>query len=72
MLTVKQWIEKASWTTPDITAPTGGGLLNAQQVKEFFRVAIEAAPLLKQVRSEFIGSPKAEVPRNALTAPAPR
>lgn len=63
MLTVRYWIEKATWTSQDIQPPAGGGWLSPEQAREFLRVAIEESVLLNQVRSEFLRSPKEEVPR---------
>src|SRR2546428_7936840 len=58
-----RWLEKATWTTPDITAPTGGGLLSPQQAREFLRVLIDESVLLKESNNQTSLSPKFEVPR---------
>lgn len=58
-----RWLEKATWTTPDITAPVGGGLLSPQQAREFLRVLIDESVLLKEANNQTSLSPKFEVPR---------
>lgn len=58
-----RWLEKATWTTPDITAPAGGGLLSPQQAREFLRVLIDESVLLKEANNQTSLSPKFEVPR---------
>jgi len=58
-----RWLEKATWTTPDITAPTGAGLLSPQQAREFLRVLIDESVLLKEANNQTSLSPKFEVPR---------
>lgn len=58
-----RWLEKATWTTPDITAPTGGGLLSPQQAREFLRILIDESVLLKEANNQTSLSPKFEVPR---------
>jgi HK97 family phage major capsid protein len=60
---LQHWLEKATWTTADITAPAGGGLLSPEQAKEFLRVVIEASVIMKEARTETSNSPKFEVPR---------
>lgn len=60
---LQRWLEKATWTTPDITAPTGGGLLSPQQTREFLRVLIDESVLLKEANNQTSLSPKFEVPR---------
>jgi HK97 family phage major capsid protein len=58
-----RWLEKATWTTPDITAPAGGGLLSPQQAREFLRVLIDESVMLKEANNQTSLSPKFEVPR---------
>lgn len=58
-----RWLEKATFTTPDITAPVGGGLLSPQQAREFLRVLIDESVLLKEANNQTSLSPKFEVPR---------
>lgn len=58
-----RWLEKATWTTGDITAPAGGGLLSPQQAREFLRVLIDESILLKESNNQTSLSPKFEVPR---------
>jgi hypothetical protein len=58
-----RWLEKATWTTPDITAPAGGGLLSPQQAREFLRILIDESVLLKEANNQTSLSPKFEVPR---------
>ena len=60
---IARWLEKATWTTPDITAPAGGGLLSPQQAREFLRVLIDESILLKEANNQTSLSPKFEVPR---------
>jgi len=60
---IGRWLEKATWTTPDITAPAGGGLLSPQQAREFLRVLIDESILLKESNNQTSLSPKFEVPR---------
>jgi hypothetical protein len=60
------WLEKATWTTSDITPPAGGGLLSPQQATEFLRVAIDASVIMKEARVETSNAPKFEVPRIAF------
>lgn len=60
---IARWLEKATWTTPDITAPAGGGLLSPQQAREFLRVLIDESVLLKESNNQTSLSPKFEVPR---------
>jgi hypothetical protein len=60
---LQRWLEKATWSTPDITAPTGGGLLSNQQAREFLRVLIDESVLLKEANNQTSLSPKFEVPR---------
>jgi len=60
---IARWLEKATWTTPDITAPAGGGLLSPQQAREFLRVLIDESVLLKEANNQTSLSPKFEVPR---------
>lgn len=59
----KKWLEKATWTTADITPPTYGGLLSPGQTKEFLRVAIDYSQVLKECRHEFSDANKFQVPR---------
>jgi HK97 family phage major capsid protein len=63
-----QWLEKATWTTSDITPPTYGGLLSPEQAAAFLRVAIDAAVIMKEARIETSASPKFEVPRIAFAS----
>src|SRR5260370_163562 len=63
-----RWLEKATWATPDITAPTGGGLLSNQQAREFLRVLIDESVLLKESNNQTSLSPKFEVPRISFGA----
>lgn len=58
-----RWLEKATWTTSDITAPSGGGLLSPQQAREFLRVLIDESIMLKEANNQTSLSPKFEVPR---------
>ena len=58
-----RWLEKATFTTPDITAPAGGGLLSPQQAREFLRVLIDESVLLKEANNQTSLSPMFEVPR---------
>jgi len=58
-----RWLEKATWTTPDITAPAGGGLLSPQQAREFLRILIDESVMLKEANNQTSLSPKFEVPR---------
>lgn len=58
-----RWLEKATWTTPDITSPVGGGLLSPQQAREFLRILIDESVLLKEANNQTSLSPKFEVPR---------
>jgi hypothetical protein len=58
-----RWLEKATFTTPDITAPAGGGLLSPQQAREFLRVLIDESVLIKEANNQTSLSPKFEVPR---------
>jgi hypothetical protein len=58
-----RWLEKATWTTPDIIAPAGGGYLSPQQAREFLRVLIDESVLLKEANNQTSASPKFEVPR---------
>jgi HK97 family phage major capsid protein len=60
-----RWLEKATWTTPDIanTAPGTGGVLSPQQAREFLRVVIDESVLLKEANNQTSASPKFEVPR---------
>lgn len=58
-----RWLEKATFTTPDVTAPAGGGLLSPQQAREFLRVLIDESVLLKEANNQTSLSPKFEVPR---------
>lgn len=60
-MTVLQWLEKATWTTSDLS--TGGGLLSPEQAKAFLRVAIDASVIMKEARIETSNAPKFEVPR---------
>lgn len=63
---VLQWLEKANWTTDQITAPTGGGLLTTQQAQKFIQVAIDASVIVKQANNFTSNAPKFEVPRIKL------
>jgi hypothetical protein len=58
-----RWLEKATFTTPDITAPVGGGYLAPQQAREFLRILIDESVLLKEASNQTSLSPKFEVPR---------
>jgi hypothetical protein len=60
------WLEKATWTTPDITPGTGAGLLSPTQAQNFIRIAIEVSILLREARNEFSASPSFEVPRISM------
>lgn len=60
---IGKWLEKATWTTGDITSPTGGGLLSPQQAREFLRVLIDESVLVKESNNQTSLSPKFEVPR---------
>lgn len=61
-----KWLEKATWTTADITPPTGGGILTPEQAAEFLRVAIDASVIMREARTETSANPKFEVPRIAF------
>lgn len=64
---LRAWLEKAvTVTTADFIAPTGGGYLSPQQVREFLRVAVDASVLVTDMRQESSLSPKFEVPRISL------
>ena len=67
-MSLLKWIEKATWTTPDITAPVGGGLLAPQQAREFLRVLIDESTLLKEANNQTSLSPMFEVPRISFGA----
>lgn len=58
-----QWLEKATWTTADVTPPTGGGLLSPEQATAFLRIAIDASVIMSEARVETSNNPKFEVPR---------
>jgi len=65
---IQRWLEKATWTTPDITSPAGGGLLSPQQAREFLRVLIDESVLLREANNQTSLSPKFEVPRISFGA----
>lgn len=65
-MALARWLEKATWTTPDITAPSGAGLLSPQQAREFLRVLIDESIMLKEANNATSISPKFEVPRIAF------
>jgi hypothetical protein len=58
-----RWLEKATFSTADVTAPAGGGLLSPQQAREFLRILIDESVLLKEANNQTSLSPKFEVPR---------
>ncbi len=58
-----RWLEKATFSTADITAAPGGGLLSPQQAREFLRILIDESVLLKEANNQTSLSPKFEVPR---------
>jgi hypothetical protein len=58
-----RWLEKATFSTTDVTAPAGGGLLSPQQAREFLRILIDESVLLKEANNQTSLSPKFEVPR---------
>lgn len=61
MHTVRDWVQKAAHTSSDLQS--NGGFLNAEQVREFLRVAINAAPMIRDGRQEFSNAVGFEVPR---------
>lgn len=63
-----RWLEKATWQTADVTAPTGGGLLSPQQAREFLRILIDESLMLKEANNQTSLSPKFEVPRISFGA----
>ena len=65
-MSMKYWLEKATFDTGDIAA--GSGLLSPAQAKEFLRVAIAQSVLVNQCRIETSDSPKFEVPRIAFSS----
>jgi hypothetical protein len=62
-MSLLRWIEKATWTTDDITSPAGAGLLSPQQAREFLRVLIDESMLVKESNNQTNNAPKFEVPR---------
>lgn len=55
------WLEKATWTTPDIVS--SGGYLSTAQTAAFLRIVIDQSVMLGEIRNEFSANPKFEVPR---------
>lgn len=65
---LRQWLEKATLTTADLSGGSNGGLLSPAQARQFIREAIEASVLLPEVRNESSDSPKFQVPRISLNS----
>ena len=63
VLKPRRWLAKATFTSPDLSGGTNGGLLSPDQFKEFIRVATDEAVILKEARQEFSNATKFEVPR---------
>jgi HK97 family phage major capsid protein len=61
-------LNKAAWCVADITPPTGGGLLTADQAREFIRVAVLEAVILPEANVFTSNAPKFQVPRIAFTS----
>jgi len=58
-----EWLEKATFTTPDITPPGAGGNLSPVQVQQFLRMAIEASVLVEAADNFDSNATKFEIPR---------
>jgi hypothetical protein len=63
--TARRWLQKAAdpYLTTNLSGGSNGGLLAPDQMKEFIRVATNAAAILPEARQEFSNSTKFEVPR---------
>jgi hypothetical protein len=65
---LQTWLEKATFTTGDLTGGSNGGILTAGQADQFLRVAIESQTILPAARNEFSDRPSFEVPRVSLAS----
>lgn len=61
MHAVRDYIQKANYTSSSLSS--NGGFLNAQQVRAFLRVAINASVMMREGRIEFSDAVGFEVPR---------
>jgi hypothetical protein len=63
---VRQWLERATLTSADLSGGSNGGLLSPEQVRTFLRMVMEQSVLVSELRQEFSLSTRFEVPRISL------
>jgi hypothetical protein len=59
---LNRYLEKATFTTSDLSGGSNGGLLSPDQAAEFLRIAIAESVLMREARIETSNSTKFEVP----------
>jgi hypothetical protein len=63
---LRDYIKKATFTTSDLEGAGNGGMLSANQARQFLRDAIEATEILSRSDAFDSGSPKFEIPKISL------
>lgn len=63
-----QWLEKATFSTTDLSGGSNGGLLSPDQAREFLRVALMESVLLRDLNIVTSNATKFEIPRINFSA----
>lgn len=66
-LRLREYVQKATFTTSDISGAGNGGILSNQQARQFLRDAIEATVILNASDVFDSDSPKFEVPKISMS-----